>query len=122
MVDIYRQRRGKFYKCSYWKRDPKGVMDNEELIHKTSPAGIFYANISSSKYQDMQDLAGVFRVGSERITIETEDFVNVDADDLVSFKGSMWKVVRSNTDPVQKNSEFSSRESNKTYIELIKGM
>lgn len=122
MVDIYRSRRGKFYKCSYWKRDTNGVMDNEELIHKQSPAGIFYANISSSKYQDMQDIAGVFRVGSERITIETEDFVKVDADDLVSFKGAMWKVIRSNTDPLQKNSEFSSRESAKTYIELIKGM
>lgn len=121
MVDIYRSRRGNFYKCYYWKRDVSGIMNNEELVHKERPTGVFYAKISSSKFNDTQDIAGVFRVGTEGINIETDDNVNIDKDDLVQFKGNIWLVGRVNSDPVQKNSEFSSHESNKTYIELNKG-
>lgn len=96
-------------------------MDNEELIHETRPSGVFYAKISSSKFRDAQDIAGVFRVGTEGVDIETEDIVNLDRDDLVQFRGSIWLVGRVNSDPVQKNSEFSNRESSKTLIELNKG-
>lgn len=121
MVDIYRSRRGKFYKCFYWKRDVSQPMDNEELIHKERPSGTFYAKISSSHFNDTQDVAGVFRVATEGINIETEDIVDLDKDDLVQFRGNIWLVGRVNSDPVQKNSEFSSHESCKTYIELNKG-
>ena len=121
MVDIYRSRRGKFYKCFYWKRDESGVMDNETLVHKTKPSGLFYAKISSSKFNDTQDVAGVFRFGTEGINIETDDIVNIDKDDLVQFKGNIWLVGRVNNDPIQKNSEFSSHESSHTFIELNKG-
>ena len=120
MVDLYRSRRGKFYRCQYWSRKTSGVMDNEELIHSTTPSGVFYAKISSSKFNDTRELAGL-QYGTESISIETEDIVEINKNDLIQFKGDIWLVGRVNTDPLQKNSEFSSRESNKTYIELFKG-
>lgn len=121
MIDLNRSRRGYNYKCFYWKRDVSGVYDNEELIHKTRPTGVFYAKIVSSKANDTQDIAGVFRVGTEGITIETQDIVNLDKDDLIQFSGDMWIVGRVNSDPIQKNAEFGHNVSNKTTIELNKG-
>jgi hypothetical protein len=121
MIDLNRSRRGYNYKCFYWKRDVNGAMDNEELVHKTNPTGVFYAKIVSSKSNDKQDIAGVFRVGIEGITIETNDIVNLDKDDLIQFDGKIWLVGRVNDDPVQKNAEFGHKVSNKTTIELNKG-
>lgn len=121
MIDLNRSRRGYNYKCFYWKRDASGLMDNEELVHKNKPTGVFYAKIVSSKSNDKQDIAGVFRVGIEGITIETNDIVDLNKDDLVNFDGKTWIVGRVNDDPVQKNAEFGHNTSKKTAIELNKG-
>lgn len=121
MVNIYRSRKGKFYRCLYWKRNVDEPMDNETLVHNKIPDGVFYAKISSSKANDTQDFAGVFRVGTEGINIETEDIVDLDKDDLVQFDEAIWIAGRVNSDPVQKNAQFGRRTSNKTYIELNKG-
>ena len=120
VVDLNRSRRDKPYRCLYWNRDLSGVMDNQELIHKKNPSGVFYCKISSSKFNDTQELAGM-RYGVESITIETEDYIRINKDDLVMFKGDIWLAGRINTDPIQKNAQFSAQESNKTIIELIKG-
>ena len=121
MVDLRRSRRGYNYKCFYWKRDISQTMDNEELVHNSRPTGVFYAKIVSSKSNDKQDIAGVFRVGIEGISIETQDIVDIDKDDLVQFDGSIWIVGRVNSDPVQKNAMFGHHSSKITVIELDKG-
>ena len=121
MVDIYRKRKGYNYRCLYWKRDVDNPMDNETLVHETKPSGVFYSKIISSKSNEKIDIAGVFRVGTDGITIETEDIVNLKKDDLVEFDNQIWIVGRVNNNPVQKNAEFSRRTSNKTIIELDKG-
>lgn len=121
MVDIYRSRRGYNYHCLYWKRDVSEPMDNEDLIYAKKPSGAFYAKIISSKANDVQDIVGVFRVGTEGITIETQDIVYLDKDDLVQFDGKIWIVGRVNSDQIQKNAEFGRAVSNKTIIELDKG-
>ena len=121
MVDLFRSRRGYNFKCFYWKRDESGIMDNEQLIHNTLPSGLFYCKIISSKANDTNDIAGVFRVGTEGLTIETQDWVDLDKDDIVQFDEKIWLVGRVNTEQVQKNAEFSRRVSNRTTIELNKG-
>ena len=121
MVDIYRKRTGYPYKCLYWKRDTSGAMDNEELVHKKVPTGVFYAKISTSKAKDTQDVAGIFRAGTEGLTIETNDIVFLDKDDLVQFNEDIWIVGRVNNEALQKNAEFGRFSSNKTFIELDKG-
>lgn len=121
MVDIYYSRRGYNYKCFYWKRDESGVMDNETLIHEKKPDGIFYAKIASSRSNDKQDVVGVFRVGIEGVSIETNDNVSLNKDDLVQFNGDVWLVGRVNNTPIQRNAEFGHNTSVKTTIELNKG-
>jgi hypothetical protein len=122
MVDIYRSRKGYNYRCFYWKRDVSQPMDNEELIHTKTPDGVFYSKLASSQANDTQDIAGVFRVGTEGITIETQDNVNIDKDDLIQFDEKIWIAGRINSDPIQKNAEFGRFTSNKTIIELNKGI
>lgn len=121
MVDTYRSRRGYNYRCIYWKRKENGIYDNEQLIHNKRPDGIFYARITSSKANDTQDIAGIFRVGTEGITIETQDIIDLDKDDLVQFNEEIWLVGRVNSEQIQKNAEFGRITSNKTMIELNKG-
>ena len=122
MIDIYRSRRGYNYKFTYWTRKENGIMDNEQLIHNNQPNGQFYAKIISSKAKDTNDIAGVFRVGTEGVTIETNDKVmNLDKDDLVKFNNQIWLVGRVNTEAIQKNSEFGQKISYKTTIELNRG-
>ena len=96
-------------------------MDNEEIIHNYKPDGVFYAKIVSSKSNDTQDIADVFRVGIEGLTLETQDVIDLDKDDLVQFDGYVWLVGRINNDQLQKNAEYGNRTSNKTIIELNKG-
>lgn len=122
MVDIYRSRKSYPYRCLYWKRDVNGIMDNETLTHNKRPDGVFYAKIASSKSNDTKDIANVFRVGFEGITIETQDLVELDKDDIVSFDEKIWLVGRCNNDPIQKNAEYGRRTSSKTTIELNKGI
>lgn len=121
MVDLNRSRRGYNYRCLYWKRDESGIMDNEELVHNKKPDGLFYAKIISSKANDTNDIAGVFRVGTEGLTVETQDFINLDKDDIVQFDENIWLVGKVNTEQIQKNAEFGRKVSNRTTIELNKG-
>ena len=83
MVDIYRSRRTKNYRCLYWKR--KIILNQEELEHRKNVSGVFYATITTSKSKDIQDIANVFRVGVEEIVLQTEDIVNLEPDDKVLF-------------------------------------
>lgn len=122
MIDIYQSRRKYPYRCTYWKRDLNGVMDNNTLIHEKTPDGVFYARIASSKYSDTQDVINVFHVAEQGLTLETQDIVSLEKDDIVLFRGQHWLAGRINNDPVQKNAEFGAKESNITYIELRKGM
>ena len=119
MIDLDRTRRGYNFKCFYWTRDFK--YDNETLVHNTKPSGLFYARIINNKAQDTQDVAGVFRVGTQNITIETCDVVTLNKDDIVQFDNNIWIVGRVTSYAIQKNAEYSSRYSKQTTIELNRG-
>lgn len=119
MIDIYRSRRGKNFKCLYWKR--KILLNQEELEHKKNVSGVFYATITTSKSKDIQDIANVFRIGVEEIVLQTEDIVNLEPDDKVLFKGDIWLVLRTNDEVIQKNAQYGLCESKSTNIYLRKG-
>lgn len=120
MIDIYRPRRGHNYKCLYWKKDTNQV-NNEVLVHNSQPTGLFYAKIYSSKATEKQNFAMAFRISTQGLTIETEDIIALEEDDIVKFDGEIWLVGKVMTEPVQKNAEFGRRTSVKTLIELKKG-
>ena len=119
MVNLNRSRRGRYHRCLYWKRDDS--VSNEELAHRKTPSGVFYARISSSKGNDTADTANAFHSGYETLTIETEDTIDLKKDDLVQFDESLWLAGRVNSDPIQKNSCYKRRASSRTTIELRKG-
>lgn len=121
MIDLSHSRRGYNYRCMWWKRDQSGAMDNEELVIKTAPAGVFYAKISNGKSSDKQDLAGVFRSNVEGVTIETNDVVDIEADDVVLFDGERWVATRVSDEREQKAAEYGRRAGGKTSISLAKG-
>lgn len=121
MIDVTRGRRGYNYKCTYTKRKKSGVMDNEELNYRNNTSGTFWAKIISERFNDSNDIGGVFHDYSESITIETECIVHIEKDDLVKFNGKEWRVENVRILPIQKNAEFGKRTSNKTTMVLQRG-
>lgn len=120
-IDLYRSRRNNFFKCNYWKRNVIGIQDNEELIHNITPSGIFYAKIVDSKMDTAQDIANVFRSGYEEMSIQTEDIVDIQHDDIVLFRGQLWFAERVNENVIEKNTQFSTKPSKQTTILIRKG-
>lgn len=120
-INLYRSRRGKFFKCRYWKRNTVGFQDNEELYYMKAPDGIFYAKISSSRGNAKQEVANVFQFGYDELTIQTEDIVKIDANDIIEFDNCIWIAERVNDEIVQKNAQFSCKTSRITTIVLRKG-
>ena len=121
MVDIYNSRRTNHFKCKYWKRNTVHYQDNEELIYRINPEGIFYARIISSKSDSDQDVANVFKVGYEELTLETSDNVNIEHEDIVLFDNALWFVERANSDKKQKNAQYMRNTSKKTTMLIRRG-
>ena len=121
MIDLSRGRREYNYRCTYWKRKTNGVYDNEELIMKNNPNGIFWAKVVSERTNSSLDIGGVFHDCNDSITIETECVVKVEKDDIVKFNGFKWLVENVKVMPIQKNAEFGKRTSNITTIVLQRG-
>lgn len=120
MIDLRIGNRGYFYFCKYWKRDISQPMDNDKLILFNKPNGEFRAKIISEKDNNTQDVAGVFRIKQEGITIETREKVDIEKDDLVLFKGKKWIVTSVRISEIQKSAYYDNDPSKITTIGLQK--
>jgi len=63
-INIYHSRRINYNRCLYWERDESGIGNEDELIYKKKPSGVFYATESNVETNSMNMLAGVFMTGS----------------------------------------------------------
>lgn len=121
MRDLRTSRKGYNFKCYYWNR-ANFNQSSEELVHKTTCSGSFYAKIVSDKDGDKENMAGnVFRVGFQTLSVETNDIIDLKKDDIVQLNGKNWIVTRVSERLNQKNAEFSSSMSKKTIISLQTG-
>ena len=116
-IDLYQSRRAKFNRCEFFKC--VNGLSKEELIHKATPSGIFYAVEVSPKRGDGTNVAGVARFDRSQISIETDDDVDLLAvDDIVNFKNQPWIVVDIQFNIAIKRSEFSKSDHGFTVINL----
>lgn len=121
MVDIYRSRRNNFYKVAYYKRNEKGVRDNDILTYNKKPDGYFYARFINDNRANDSNTAGVFNHHSDEANIITEDIVDIGPHDKIVLKGKEWVIVYVQETFINKNSEFSNNESKQTILTIRKG-
>lgn len=116
-IDIYTSRRTKHSKCRYWKRDDRNK-DMSELAHEKAPDGIFYAKPVSASSSQSQDVGNMFMFDRNDATIVTDDAVDIDDEDVVEYDGSIWCVSNVQSSAYEKQSEFTSKTCERTYIRL----
>lgn len=121
MVDIYRSRRNNFYKVAYYKRNEKGIRDNDVLTYNKEPSGYFYARFISDKRINDNHTVGVFAHHSDEVNIITSDSVDISSHDKIVLKGKEWIVVYVQETFINKNSEFSNNESKETILTIRRG-
>lgn len=119
--DIYATKRTYHIRCKFYKVDRENK-DNNELLYKTQPSGVFYAKKVSAQSLQSSELGGVFRVDETNVTIKVLDDVKTlqNDDKVVMDNGTVWFVVTKQTTDIDKEEEFSKRGREITYIQLRK--
>lgn len=122
MVDLYHTRRTNFQKCAYYKRDERSSTgDMSKWVAQRTPTGYFYARKVNAQLKQSDVFVNVFQMARTNCTIETNDDIpNIEKDDVVSYRNTLWIV-----DSVQqvehlKETQFSNGEHYTTIIGLRK--
>lgn len=130
--DLFQSRRNCNIRCKWWSRDESEDYDEDELIYKRVPSGMFYAKEVNAEVQDDNVLANMFMLDKTSITIMSGDdltsLYNTKLDIknkvIVEYQGEIWRVenVQKRKARIQ-NSEFGNpdRLSHYWYLSLIKG-
>ena len=111
-IDLFHGHRGRFVLCKYWK---KKSLDPSELDNVSDPSGIFYARPENSQSDSEQEV-GNFMFDHSAVTISTHDDIDIETNDIVSYRGKMWFV-----ESVQRSDEWGKSEFEpkvRTYIGL----
>ena len=85
--NIYSSRRTNFEECYYWKRDNDEV-DLETYAHENKHSGKFFAKEISPLTKQKNVIGGLFMFDSSTIMLETNDYINIDAGDVVKYDGN----------------------------------
>lgn len=116
-IDINTSRRTLHNKCRYWKVKDK-TKDKSEIVYEQKEAGVFYAKEISAFSKDMQIIGEVFMFQSNVTTIVTTDINDININDIVEFNNKIWRVVNVQKRRVMKQSQFSKKTSEMTYVQL----
>lgn len=120
-IDIYHSRRINYNRCIYWVRDEDGIGDEDELIYKKKPAGIFYATESNAETNSANMLAGVFMTEQYDVLLESSDWLDVLCKDcIVKYNGELWRVNEVQKKPYKKESQFRTKKTYKWFIGLVR--
>lgn len=118
-ISEYTSRRVNYDECKYWKRDNTSK-DLEEYVYENEFTGIFYARETNSLYKEKDIVGDMFMFDRNTITIETDDIVDIDSNDIVLYDDDYWCVVNVQEKIKHKSSQFLKKTFHKTYIQLRK--
>lgn len=116
-IDINTSRRTLHERCRYWKVKDKNK-DRSEIVYEQKEEGVFYAKEISAYSKDMQVIGEVFMFQSNMTTIMTMDSNNISVNDIVEFDNKIWRVINIQRRRLMKQSQFSKKTSEITYIQL----
>lgn len=92
-IDIFNSRRKCYEECYWWSRDPNIDFDEDELIYKRQPTGMFYAYEFVPETLDNNIAGGAFLFDRTSVTLKTYDECSgIKNADLVRYQGDRWIV------------------------------
>lgn len=91
-VDIYQSNRKFFEKCYFWKNDDKNNYNLNEYVIKNKPEGFFYARKYNPIMQRKETVSS-FMYNKSSLTIETNNLIDIDVNDIIKFSNEYWIVV-----------------------------
>ena len=108
MYDLmFTSRRDKFDLCTYWLKDQENP--NRAILEylEYEPSGHFNAKVYSPEYNEKNVIAGSFMLDKETITIvSTDDLAELKENDIVEFRGDLYRVDYISKAQIRKNNEF----------------
>ena len=103
--------------CAYWKRDESGVGNSDVLIYSQNPAGYFYARAITVERDNTSTIQDAFMADSHTVTIESnDDLDDIGVNDLVRYKGKIWRVDMSPQRVLRENKNMLSDVEEYKYI------
>lgn len=123
-VDLYNSRSTYNEKCRWWHRNESEEIEPDELVMLRVASGSFMAKEVSPLMDQDSQIGGVFFVQRDNITIKSPDnLFGLDSEDLVEFRGELWRVVSIQRSKARVQNTFFGKEkkcSHYWYLELRK--
>lgn len=123
-VDLFQSRRTCNEFCHFWSRNEDEKYEADELVHKRTSSGSFWAEEMSPEQLKNNIIAGSFMFDSDHVTIRSPDDCSVlKQNDLVKYQGEIWivtNVQRTKARKSQLEYAYDRNCSHYWYIELRK--
>ena len=130
---LFGSRRDYFDKCRFWKKvdftneEYSSIVvvsnDRNKLMHNLrEPSGYFYAKPISAENSNSNLIGGTFMFESNSVTLKTNDDISmIQKDDLVEFRGMIYRLVSLQKKLLRMNpSQYSNEAKYSYYLELIR--
>lgn len=118
-VNIYTSRRHNFDKVWYWKRND-AIKDLSKYIYENTPDGFFYAREESPIDTGNAQTQNVYLYDKSNITLQTEDKVNLEINDIVKYMDEIWRVNNVQKQIIGKTHQFMKNVDTRTFIQITK--
>lgn len=119
--NLFHTNRTLHQECLYWIRDERNKISPNEWVYQNQASGIFYAKEASPRYNQINQVGGVFAFDRNSITLETEDDVSMlTRGCLVKYNGDLWMVDTVQRVPHKKETEFDNEIDYKYIVSMIK--
>ena len=107
-------------RCAWWRRDESGIGDSDQYVYVNSPSGYFYAKATSPERELTSEIQNAFMAKSRVVSIESnDDLGDISVNDLVRYKGRIWRVDASPQRILRENkNQQSDREEFKYVLSL----
>lgn len=116
-IDIYKSRRGKFRKCTYWLATECRNAAKWALEH--TPEGIFYAEETTAFSSQGDQINNTILIDKNNITLKTNDDIsNITRGCVVEYLGHAWIVDNVQTEMIKKFTEFREDVVGITYVSI----
>lgn len=122
--DLFQSRRNFNERCRWWTRNESDDFEDNELVYKRIPSGMFYAKEANANTDDNNVISGTFMFSRSTVTIiSPDDLRGIKPKDIIEYQEELWRVdnIQNKKARIQ-NSEFAvaTNVSHYWYLTLIK--
>ena len=91
--DLFQSRRNYNEPCKWWKRDESDNYEDNKIVYKRQPNGVFWAKEVNAETYQVATVGGSFKFDRQTVQIKSpDDLSGIDHMDIVEYQGELWIV------------------------------